>query len=159
MPDQTYSTEHEREAFELGAAAGIAAASWVADGNTSPEHYARVLAMTDDGDPQASDYLPAIPNLSGEWADAPTPHTLYREITGNDPADRISEDEDADGEIVDAIADAWEAGVASTFESECERILRAMAPEPCVCAGTGDHTGQGIADCDECNPAKYEEEN
>jgi hypothetical protein len=28
--------------------------------------------------------------------------------------------------------------------------------EPTVCAGTGNHAGQGIEDCDECNPAKYE---
>lgn len=203
MTDHTYTTDHEREAFELGAAAGLAAASWVADGNTSPDHFARVLAMMDDGDPQAYDYLPTWPNLSGEWADSPTRDSLAGEIIG----ERIVDADDETAErLTDEIADAWEAGVASTFEAECERILRAMAPDPedtseerctehgfdecpdcgnvgikmnatgyvpctrflscwtdpeperqpAVCAGTGNHNGQGIEDCDECNPAKYE---
>jgi hypothetical protein len=133
----------------------------VADGNTSAEHIVRVLAMLDDGDPQAEEYLPAMPNLSGEWADAPTPASLYEEIVGASFHDAMNDaglaSETLVGLVADAIADAWEAGVSSTFEPECERILRAMASQPCVCAGTGDHTGQGVADCDECNPAKYEE--
>jgi hypothetical protein len=156
MPDQSYSTDHEREAFELGAAAGIAAASWVADGNTSADHIVRMIAWMDDGDPRAEEYLPATPNLSGEWADSPTPRSLYHDIMDNVPGES-AQPEWLSQRIEEEIADAWEAGVSSTFEPECERILRAMAPQPTVCAGTGDHTGQGIADCDECNPAKYEE--
>lgn len=124
MSDHTYTTDHEREAFALGAAAGLAAASWVADGNTSPEHIARMIAWMDDGDPMAFDYLPAMPNLSGEWADGPTPQSVYDEVYGLDTTD-VGVDDWA----LEPIADAWEAGVASTFEYECKRILRAMAPD------------------------------
>lgn len=128
MSDHTYTTDHEREAFELGAAAGLAAASWVADGNTSEEHIVRVLAMMDDGDPEAYDYLPATPNLSGEWADAPTPRSLFEEITGFDAHAEASWNHDAYLAVLEPICEAWEEGVSSTFETECERILRAMAP-------------------------------
>jgi hypothetical protein len=131
MPD--YSTDHEREAYRLGVQAAEAAASWAADGNTTDDHRRRVLAMLEDGDPMADDYLPARPNLSGEWADAPTPISLYEEITG---FSHFQEQQVAGlayetqvGSVVDAIADAWEAGVSDTFAPECERILRAMAPD------------------------------
>lgn len=127
MPEQ-YETSHEREAFELGATAGIVAASWVADGNTSTEHISRVLEMMDAGDPQAWDYLPAMPNLSGEWADAPTPRSLYHDIMDAVPGES-AQPEWLSQRIEEEIADAWEAGISSTFEIECERILRAMAPD------------------------------
>jgi hypothetical protein len=121
MPDQKFTTDHEREAYELGVKAAIAAASWVIDGNTPQDHIARMVAWLDDGDPWAYDYLPAMPDLSGEWADGPTPRSLYAEIIGDE------RDEDNDphpGELEDEIADAWEAGVSDTFQPECERILR-----------------------------------
>lgn len=134
MPDQTYSTDHEREAYRLGCEAAVAAASWVIDGNTSAEHITRVLAMLDDGDPMAYDYLPARPDLSGEWADAPTPASLYEDIIGESYSEA---DDDAGlasetlvGSVLDKIADAWEAGVSDTFKSECERILRAAWADP-----------------------------
>jgi hypothetical protein len=123
MPD--YSTDHEREAYALGVSAALAAASWTVDGNTPPDHIARVLAMLEDGDPAAYDYLPTEPNLSGEWADAPTPDSLYSEIVG----DERTAEEGGQYDLRDAIADAWEAGVSDTFAPECERILRAMAPD------------------------------
>jgi hypothetical protein len=119
------ATSHEQQAYDLGAEHARNAASWVIDGNTDQDHIRRMVAWLDDGDPEAYDYLPATPNLSGEWADSPTPASLYREIVGLDPADRIAEDEDADGEIIDALCDAYERGVDETFGVECERILRA----------------------------------
>jgi hypothetical protein len=123
MPE-LYSTEHEREAYRMGADAGIAAASWVMDGNTSTEHVGRLVAMLDAGDPEVYDHLPARPDLSGEWADSPTPRSLYRDIMGNVPGES-AHPEWLSERIETEIADAWEAGVDSTFESECERILRA----------------------------------
>lgn len=121
----TFTTTHEAEAYKLGVAAAEAAASWAVDGNTSTEHIARVLEMLDAGDPEAYDYLPATPNLSGEWADAPTPQSLAADILGADwethgynAPDYIAAD------LVDAIADAWEAGVDDTFEAACEAELR-----------------------------------
>jgi hypothetical protein len=120
MPDQTFTTDHEREAYELGRDAAIAAASWVLDGNTSQDHIRRMVAMLDDGDPQAYDCLPAMPDLSGEWADAPTPLLLAQDIFGTG----ITGTQDYPPEALDEIADAWEAGVFDTFVPECERILR-----------------------------------
>jgi hypothetical protein len=111
-------TDHERQAYELGAEHARNAASWIVDGNTERELIPTVLEMIDNGDPAVSDYLPREPNLSGEYADDMTPSVLYREITGSD----ISSDR---GALVDTLADAYEAGVSDTFYAECERILRA----------------------------------
>lgn len=106
------------QARELGRQAGRDAGSWAADGNTPTEHIRKVLAMLDDGDPAAYDFLPRRPNLSGEYADDPTPHSIASGLLGNDqaPEDR------------DALADAWEDGVSETFEAECERTLRGLLP-------------------------------
>jgi hypothetical protein len=121
MPDQTFTTDHEREAYELGVRAAIAAASWVIDGNTPQDHIARMVAWLDDGDPRADDFLPRFPDLSGEWADGRTPTSLYADITGETaPEGGASEL----FERMDGIADAWEAGVSDTFRPECERVLR-----------------------------------
>jgi len=107
--------KYEREAYELGAEHARIAASWV-DGNTSHDAIVRVVAMLDAGDPEAYDYLPREPNLSGEWADDLTPLRLVTEIAG----DEIDPDP-----IIDAVCEAYERGVSDTFEPECERILRA----------------------------------
>jgi hypothetical protein len=112
-------THYERKAYALGVDAAKAAASWVIDGNTDAEHYRHVLSLMDNGDPRADDYLPATPNLSGEWAGDPTPHSLYEDVTGRSSSDRVF------GAIIDAICDAWERGVEDTFQPECERLLRA----------------------------------
>ena len=107
------------EATEQGREAARAAASWTCDGNTDPEHAARVLDMLDDGDPQADGYLPARPNLSGEWAGDPTPLSLAREITG---------EQDPDADLIDALAEAFEDGVSEAFEDACAAELRRHAP-------------------------------
>jgi hypothetical protein len=153
MPD--YSTDHEREAYALGVSAALAAASWTVDGNTSPEHIVRVLAMLEDGDPMAYDYLPAYPNLSGEYSDDPTPRSLYEDITGLNHSEAEADAglayETLVGSVMDAIADAWEAGVSDTFEQACERELRASLPDP-----DAPHVGHfsrlgGTWWCDTCN--------
>jgi hypothetical protein len=140
MPDQTFTTDHEREAYRLGVEAAVAAASWVLDGNMSQDHIARMVAWLDDGDPRADEFLPAMPDLSGEWADAPTPDSLYREIIG-EPLLVAN-----DAAVRDEIADAWEAGVSDTFGPECERILRGAledtSEEPC--------TEHGFDVCPDC---------
>jgi hypothetical protein len=101
-------TQYEDEAREMGRQAGLNAASWIIDGNTSPDHIQRMVKMLDDGDPEFYDWINP-PNLSGEWADDPSRDSLYQEITGHDP-DSIDFEAD-DGWIMDKIADAWEAGV------------------------------------------------
>src|SRR4051794_29870661 len=71
-------------AHALGVDAAKSAASWVTDGNATDAHYARLIRMMDEGDPQLWDHLPTMPNLSGEWADAPTSQSLAADIVGAD---------------------------------------------------------------------------
>src|SRR3954453_10754134 len=106
MPDQTFTTAHEREAYELGVQAAIAAASWVLDGNTPQDHIARMVAMLDAGDPEVYDFLPAMPDLSGEWADDPTPDSLYAEITGDSYSEALDAAGLAGETLVGSVADA-----------------------------------------------------
>lgn len=116
------------DARQQGREAGRTAASWVLDGNTSLDHYHRIVDMIDAGDPALDTYLPQYPNLSGEWADSATPISLYEEITGKDHEEATEAAglayETLVGSVVDAIAQAWEEGVSDTFHEECERLLR-----------------------------------
>jgi hypothetical protein len=114
-------TEWEEEARGLGRGCALSAASWTVDGNADLHHARKVLTMLEDGDPAADDYLPRRPNLSGEWADDPTPQSLAEDITGL---------EDIDSDLVDRLAEAWEAGVSDTFESACEKQLRDTIGDP-----------------------------
>ena len=109
----------EAEAFRLGQEAARAAASWTAD-----DHAARVLAMLEAGDPEAENYLPARPDLSGEWADAPTPRSLFEEVTGLDAHAEATFNQDAYQDVLGQLCEAWERGVAETFEAVCEAELR-----------------------------------
>jgi hypothetical protein len=113
------TTEQEREAYELGVTAAKNAASWAYDGNMSQRDIELRIKGLDEGDPAVWDLLPNEPNLSGEWADAPTPLSVARAILGTDIDDQ--ELYDAEPEL----ADAWERGVADTFADECERVVRA----------------------------------
>src|SRR5262245_9018693 len=114
-------TDAIQEARTIGQNAAKAAASWVCDGNTDPEHIRRLLQMLADGDPESEHYLPAQPDLSGQWADDPTALSLARDVTG---------EEDPEPETIDAIADAFEEAVSETFEPACERVLRRALGEP-----------------------------
>ncbi len=107
------------DAYQCGADAARAAASWTCDGNTDPAAAARVVAMLDAGH-DISDYLPAMPNLSGEWADDLTPLSLARDLTGED---------DPDPALIAELADAFERGVDETFDGACEAELRAFVAE------------------------------
>lgn len=134
-------------ARQLGAEAGTAAASWTCDGNSDVAECARVLAMLRDGDPQAFDYLPTTPNLSGEFADDPTPASIMADVVGTG-ANNYSDDDL--GELMDALATAWEDGVSETFGSACEAELIKVcgdepAPENCPRCGSFDtlHSGHG----------------
>ncbi len=124
------TAEQIAEARDMGAEAARSAASWTVDGNTSQAFIADALAMLDAGDPRADEYLPLRPTLSGEWADDdPTPITLWETVTGLDHFDAETDAslayETLIGSAVDALASAWEDGVSETFESACERELRA----------------------------------
>src|SRR5437879_1965057 len=58
--------------------AGVAAGSWVIDGNTSEDTARSLLQGIEDDDPMVMDSLPD-PSWSGEWADEPTYEELARE--------------------------------------------------------------------------------
>jgi len=60
-----------------------AAASWSFDGNTTEEHYRRILAGIDDGDPEVLDALAGV-DWSGQWADGPQWEGLFAEYIGED---------------------------------------------------------------------------
>src|SRR5205085_7898677 len=103
--------EVEREdaieaARDRGKDAGKAAGSWAADGNTTQEHARKVLGMLRDGDPEAFDYLPRIPNLSGEMADDPTPTSLAHDVLGTGDLDTITDDDHDQIMLIDEIASA-----------------------------------------------------
>lgn len=117
-----------------GEAAAYTAASWAADGNSDVEGIKRTLALVDDGDPAADEYLPREPTLSGEMADDPTPLSLARDITGLD---------DPSPGVLDALAEAWENAVSETFMEAVETELRRHVPddEPTAC---GDCGGSGV---------------
>lgn len=112
------------KAYALGVEAAQAAASWAADGNSDEAAIRETLAMLEAGDPQVGYRLPECPNLSGEWADAPTPKRLYEEVTGRDAHGDSSWNYDAYQEALEELCDAWEQGVSDTFEQACEAELR-----------------------------------
>lgn len=93
-------------AVHLGTARGLAAASWVFDGNTTQETYSNVLRMLDDGDPEIYDTF-GVSWLSGEWAGE-----SLSEIFGD-----LLTDTDADDEMFAAYEDA--ADEAYWAEIEC----------------------------------------
>lgn len=133
------------DAYQLGRHAGQAAASWATDGNTSRDHARRVLQLIADGDPQLDDLLPAVPSLSGEWADDDTPRTLIDQVRhGDDLADFIDD-------LADQLADAWDRGVMDTFMPTIERDMARIAADddtddddaPDVCPDCGN-TGTTI---------------
>jgi hypothetical protein len=112
-------TPHEQEAYDLGRDHAVRAASWVIDGNTSASWIGDTLSRLEAGDPEGYDRLPRAPNLSGEFADDPTPLSLARDILG------VEDRDDIEPEFLNDLADAYEAGVSDWFDIECERILRA----------------------------------
>lgn len=113
ISDATY-IECRKQAYAMGQEAARNAASWIADGNTHRRHIVNVLRMFEDGDPAVWDYVPTMPNLSGEWADSPTPMSLYEDIVW-DKGEGI----EADPDFVMTLADAYEEGVSDTFEHAC----------------------------------------
>lgn len=121
VPTGTHPPCPQCEAYAMGQQAAATAASWAADGNTTQEHIRRVLAMIEEGDPAAEQLLPRRPDLSGEYADAPTPTSVARDIVG----------EDASPDVVDVIAAAWAEGVSDTFQGACEAELLRWCGDGC----------------------------
>ena len=66
MTDSAHITQFLEQCY----AEGVAAGSWVVDGNTSDQVCAAILEGLEDGDPAVCDALPS-PLWNGEWADEP----------------------------------------------------------------------------------------
>ena len=105
-------------AIQDGKSAGRAAASWVFDGNSPPQAYERVLKGIQDGDPEVLDSL-RTPNLSGEYADDPTPQTLAQ-LVG------LDEQNDPEGYRLDELCTVWEDAASMEFWSQIERTCKRM---------------------------------
>lgn len=101
-----------RAARKEGRAAGRAAASWAYDGNTQQSWYERTLKGIQDGDPMILDQF-RLPDLSGEFADSPTPQRLAEDIGI-----------EADDERLDDACQEWENESATAFWEELERACR-----------------------------------
>lgn len=114
MPDDDTIQHWLTEARNLGAQAARNAATWVVDGNTERETIQSMLTSLLNCDLD----LPNRPNLSGEFADSPTPITLWEEVTGSP---NVAPEQ---YETLEAIIYAWEEGVNETFETAVEEELR-----------------------------------
>ena len=97
-------------AYDLGYGAGVSAASWVFDGNTTRETYAWFLKGIEEGDPQVYDSV-ASPSLA--WADTPTRTELAEELGLNWLSDEL-----------DTACEEWDAGAMDGFWHEVERAAR-----------------------------------
>jgi len=95
------------EVTEMGIEAGNNAASWV----ELDEDTARSILT--DVDPEVWDRF-NTPNLSGEWADDPTPQSLVRDL-----GYEVDELEDWQ---VDEICSVWEDAASETFSTKVHEI-------------------------------------
>lgn len=130
-------------ARELGAEAARAAASWITDGNDTEESRARKLVVLEEEGPAGLD-LP-LPDLSGEWADDPTPRSLLVELLGREELDGLGDD--AHGELEEAVAQAWEDGRDDAFQDACVAELRRWLPEDTSEEPCTDHGFEVCPDC------------
>lgn len=126
------------EARELGRTHARSAASWIADGNTSEDTLRNMLRAIEEGDPRMDEFMPRRPDLSGEFADDPTPSSLAADLIDlqqlADEMDPVNEPDtygDVPGpsyaemaDIEAALADAYEEGVSEVFETACETEIR-----------------------------------
>ena len=103
--------------MQLGYEAGVAAGSWVLDGNSSEADAQALLRMIEDGDPMFEVPSP----LSGEWADGWTPALVFEQADVERP-----DDPDAEGELLDC----FEAGFCEGYEDEVVRSARSLLGLP-----------------------------
>jgi len=104
----------EEAARKEGYEAGVAAGTWLLDGNSTEDDARTLLQGLEDGDPAVLESLPSSP-LSGEWADAPLPRDVLEPYG-------MTDDDDAADDILSAYEDGYDEGVID----EAERSARAM---------------------------------
>lgn len=90
-----------RDARQLGAEIGAAAATWADDFSGWSDD--DLATFCEDDDPEIMDRF-TVPNLSGEWADDPTPNTLADDIGIR-----------RDSRLMDDACSAWEDGCSDAF--------------------------------------------
>lgn len=105
----------EAAAQQAGYEHGLAAGSWVTDGNTTDDTCRALLAGIEDGDPMILDQLPSSP-LSGEWAGDPTPQSVLEAL------DVYDDDERAD-DLLRAYEDGFARGVEEEVVRSCKAVL------------------------------------
>jgi hypothetical protein len=115
MMSDTTEPQYIRQARYLGADAALAAVSWAKMSESD------ATSILDDVDPEVMDRYPG-PNLSGEWADDPTPASVARDVGANDGDIAFW-----GPELLDAIADAWEEGREAVWSDALQgAALRAL---------------------------------
>ncbi len=100
----------EQEGYDHGVAAG----SWLFDGNRSEDAARRLLKGIEDGDPEILDQLPESP-LSGEYADGLLPRDVLSWY-----------DLDAEHDAADDVLRAFEDGFSRGVEAEAVRSATAL---------------------------------
>ena len=114
-----------RAAKRDGKSAGIGAAGWALDfgrmtQRQERETAERVLRGIEEGDPAVLDSF-RVPNLSGEFADDPTPRSLAEDYG-------LSDDDPRAEWLVDEICTAWEDAASESFwqklAEDCRDSLR-----------------------------------
>jgi hypothetical protein len=109
-------------ASRLGTELGHAAAEWVFDGNTNTTAYPRCLRLDADGDPRWWDeFGPATAALSGEWADAMTPHSLMAALG-------VTPEDDPHGVWETALCDRYEEAFTIAWHDTVIRTARHHCP-------------------------------
>lgn len=125
-------TRAEVCAFELGEKAGRNHSQWCSQdwfggrytGNQSDAARAILIAL-DECDDRLFD---GLPNLSGQWADGPTPKSVLEDILYC--LDLEDEEREAElEEMLDDLCENWEAGVHAGFTSELARLAQAAIAE------------------------------
>lgn len=114
---QPYSPEHKT--WAIAWRNGIAAASWVFDGNTTRETYERFLNGIESGDPEILDSV-REPSLSGEYGDDYSEDDLMSEV-GWVPHDGTL--------LRDDLANIYNETVSQAFWYEIERMARYQVEE------------------------------
>jgi hypothetical protein len=118
--DRDPSDSDEDKMRRAGAEHGRAVASWYFDGNTDRATYARTLRGIEEGDPEILDTLPSAP-LSGEWADEPTPASVFRDVLEADEAEYDERGESDD--LLTAYEEAFSTAAADAIEAAARAQL------------------------------------
>lgn len=103
-------------AYELGKERGLAAATWLLDGNSTRRQATVLLVGLLDGDPMVIDTLPSNP-LSGEWAGDPTPMDIIAEVAPD------LEDPEYQQAIIEDYENGFNDGVQEGAEKEARQFL------------------------------------